>query len=121
MNLPPSAGSVFEKPWFKELKSGIERQLGDATPTKRDVFNMLVFTNHPFHYGSNDGPSPQLEVPLALLAMHPKYPVERAALDILYDAAANFGNIPRGFPIPPNQMNEAAGFGQSSAAPTGLG
>ena len=120
LNLPPSAGSVFEKAWFKDLKSGIERQLGEATPAKPDVFSMLVFTNHPFHYGPDDGPSPQVEAPLALFSMHPKYPIERAALDLLYDAAANFGNIPHGFPIPPNQMNEAAGFGQNSFATTGL-
>jgi hypothetical protein len=102
VNLPPSAGSVFEKAWFKETKTGIERALKEATPVKPDMFNMLVFTNHPFHYGPNDGASPQLEEPFALLSMHPKYPIERALLDMIYEAAANFGNIPRGFPIRPD-------------------
>jgi hypothetical protein len=117
LNLPPSAGSAFEKPWFKDLKSGIDRQLGEATPAKPDVFNMLVFTNHPFHYSPADEPSPQVDVPLALFSMHAKHPIERAALDLVYHAAANFGNIPRGFPILPDH---AADIERNSAAPTGL-
>jgi hypothetical protein len=101
LNLPPSQGSVFEKPWFREVKESVERQFGAVTLAKPDEFSMVVFTNHPLHYGRNDEPSPQLEKPFVLFSMYPKYPLSRGLLDAIHEAAENFGNIPRGFPIHP--------------------
>jgi hypothetical protein len=101
LNLPPLEGSVFEKPWFKEVKESVERQLGEATPSKPDLFNMVVFTNHPLHYGRNDEPSPPLEHPVVLFSMHPKHPIDRVLLDAIHMAAEKFGNIPPGFPVYP--------------------
>ena len=101
LNLPPSQGSVFEKPWFREVKQRVERQLGEATPSKPDAFNMVVFTNHPLHYGGNDEPSPPLEHPVVLFSMHPKHPADRVLLDAIHEAAEKFGNIPPGFPDNP--------------------
>lgn len=101
LNLPQSEGSAFEKPWFKEVKQRVERQLGEATSSKPDLFNMVVFTNHPLHYGSNDEPSPPLEHPVVLFSMHPKHPADRVLLDAIHEAAEKFGNIPPGFPVYP--------------------
>ena len=62
---------------------------------------MVVFTNHPLHYGHNNQPSPSLEHPVILFPNYSKHSVDRALLYAIHDAAEKFGNIPRGFPVYP--------------------
>lgn len=100
LNLPFSPEPAFQKKWFQEIHGSILTQLDDSSLTKRDKFNMIVFTNHPWHYGENNQPSPPLEPGICLVSKYPeKEFTNDTVLNELMKAVQLFGNIPKGFPI----------------------
>lgn len=94
LNLPPSKGDLFEQPWFKELKQTMER-IGEPTHEKPDLFNMIMFINHPEHYLMD---TPYSRHSLGVFSKYPKYLLEPPViLHLIHDAVQKFGNIPQNF------------------------
>ena len=95
LNLPPSPEKVLEKPWLKETLNTVERMNRNK---EHDCFNLIVFTNHPHHYGNDTEPDPDKDT-ISVLSNKPKnvpdYP--QVILDI-NKAALQYGNIPNDFP-----------------------
>jgi len=67
----------------------------------RDPYELIIFTNHPHHYGEEDKASPGRHL-LAVLSKYPAPAVELLSpLSDICRAAALFGNIPTEFPSGP--------------------
>ncbi len=96
LNLPPSEGTDIQKlGWFQELLSEIN------TPRKDEgrpvPYNLLIFTNHPQHYGAEAAPVPGSDR-VSVLPLKPKVQLQHPqALKALHDAALQYGNIPNWF------------------------
>jgi len=102
LNLPYSPEPAFKKKWFQEIHGAILPELGDSSPTERDKFNMVVFTNHPWHYGENNQPSPPLEPGMCLVSKYPEIELTNGVvLNDLMKSVEQFGNIPKAFPLAP--------------------
>jgi hypothetical protein len=97
LNLPPSEGKIFEKPWFIEVRDTISDIAGDVKKSP-DKFNLVVITNHPHHYGEEGEPDPAKDTLCifsprpAIAAQHPN------TILAIYDAAMKYGHIPNFFP-----------------------
>lgn len=97
-NIPPStAERVFKKTTisseFKKIVTNISKTYGN-----RDKFNLLICTNHPFHYGRDDQPA--LKISTQAIVGHnpeisPKYP---QVITSIFDVAAQHGKVPNEFP-----------------------
>jgi len=95
LNLPPTAGLVFEKPWFRKVMDGVER--AGAGEDDGDSFNLLVITNHPDHYVEGDAPAPPHEA-LCVFGRNPvRVCKQPQALMAIWDAADKWGEIPQDF------------------------
>ena len=97
VNLPPVvAKEVFKMPPPNEISKMMERI--KLTRNGKDRFNLLMFTNHPQHYGRVDEPAPGKNV-LTIFSpnpyLMPEHPESLLALD---DATMQHGNIPNKFP-----------------------
>lgn len=66
---------------------------------ERDPYNLIVFTNHPHHYGSDDEIDPRKHL-LSMFSQRPKVPATGNALWEIHYAAQLYGNIPNAFPQP---------------------
>lgn len=97
LNLPPSAGNIFEKPWYEELKETVSK-IGKLPELGLDPFNLIVFTNHPHHYASEDEPDPAKDT-LSVISQHPQTPVKHPqAIFEIHEAALKYGTVPNEFP-----------------------
>ena len=67
-----------------------------------DPYNLLVFSNHPRHYSSDDQAAPPNRL-AGIILQCPRIPVfhQKAVLD-LYNAVNLYGNVPTHFPENPN-------------------
>ncbi len=95
LKIPPSPGTVFEKPWFRKVMDGVER----ANPSEhdRDTFNLIVFTNHPDHYAEGDTPAPPSEA-LCVFGRNPlRECMHPELLTSIWDATNKWGEIPQDF------------------------
>lgn len=100
LNLPPSPGKIFEKPWFDEIRKTVDRA-GRRSKDDLDPFNLLVFTNHPHHYGEEGTPDPAKDT-LSVFSQHPKVSAGHPETILEIDnAARQYGNIPNEFPKDP--------------------
>jgi hypothetical protein len=96
VNVPPSEQSPFEKPWFKDVMKSVQRS-GAQGSAEDDLFNLIVFTNHPFHYVSPGIQAPPPEV-ISTFARNPRVAVkDNSVLEAIHDAAVKFGNVPQNF------------------------
>lgn len=96
VNLPPSIAAQMEK----RPPNLISRSLDQVQKTKegKDKFNLIVFTNHPHHYGRDDEPDPKKHV-VSVFSQIPDRPAQHPeALFTLNQAALQYGNIPNEFP-----------------------
>jgi hypothetical protein len=97
LNLPPSEGKIFEKPWFIEVRGTISNIAGDVEKSP-DKFNLVVITNHPHHYGEEGEPDPAKDTLCVfsprptIVAQHPN------TILAIYDAAMKYGHVPNFFP-----------------------
>jgi len=99
VNVPPTDESPFEKPWFKDVLRSIDHS-GATAETDNDPFNLIVFTNHPFHYVSPGDTAPSPEA-VAVFGRNPRIPVtDLSVLLEIHDAALKFGNVPQHFDEP---------------------
>ncbi len=104
LNLPPDERIFFERPIFKEIGDTISFICGDGE--KGDRFNLLVITNHPHYYGSEDEPDPAGDTLLVLPRKPLIVPDHTEAIIALYKAAQQYSNIPNSFPEQQNGQPE---------------
>jgi hypothetical protein len=63
-----------------------------------DPYNLIVFTNHPHHFGTDDEIDPRKHL-VSLFSEVPRTPTQfPAALWEIHNAASLYGNIPNDFP-----------------------
>ena len=90
------AQRIFKTPlpnYLSEILDKIKK-----TDTGKDIFNLILFTNHPHHYGREDEPDPGKNVFSAFSLkpnITPAYP--QTILDI-NETALQYGTIPNEFP-----------------------
>lgn len=96
VNLPPTVAKQMEiKP-----PSPLSRVLDQIKKNEdgKDKFNLIIFTNHPHHYGHENEPDPKKHV-ISVFSQIPMLPTEHpSALLSLNQAALQYGNIPNEFP-----------------------
>jgi len=102
-NLPPVVAALVFKPestnpptppiLMQKLLDKIRKEHNGT-----DLFNLVVFTNHPHHYGKEDEADPKKHI-TSFLSQIPKKPVSypNAILGI-HIGASKYGNIPNKFP-----------------------
>jgi hypothetical protein len=96
INLPPSPKQIWEAPWFTELAESAAKA-GCLTEADPRPFNQLVFTNHPFHYGKDNEPSPR-PTRFSVIPKNPQIPIAQPkVLETIHEAAKKFGYIPGDF------------------------
>lgn len=96
VNVPPTMESPFEKPWFRQLLETLDRTIGTDT-RKRDPFNLIVFTNHPFHYADDFEVAPKHET-ISVFGNNPVHSVsDQSIITSIHDAAMKYGTIPQFF------------------------
>jgi len=97
-NLPPSLARkvhAIEQP-SDEFKITIDEIKKD--PSGKDLFNLLIFTNHPHAYGADDEDDPSRHT-TCVFSLKPKITPQYAQCIIdLNDAARQHGNVPNEFP-----------------------
>jgi hypothetical protein len=101
-NLPPEKVDPFYKPISLEPMVMSERITRLATLIRGhqqfDPYNLLIFTNHPQHYGKDEQKAPK-DRWAALMSNNPRVKVfHQKALKDLLDALNLYGNIPTDFP-----------------------
>ena len=97
LNMPPYEGKVFDKPWYIEVRDTISNIAGDSTKVP-DKFNLVVVTNHPHHYGSDEEHDPVKDV-LSILSSRPKIKADHPQVIVsINDAAMKYGRVPNFFP-----------------------
>jgi len=97
-NLPPSiAKKVHGKQQpSEEFKVTFDKVKKD--PSGKDLFNLMVFTNHPHAYGSDNEDDPARHT-TSVFALKPKIVPQYAQCIIdLNNAACQHGNVPNEFP-----------------------
>lgn len=95
INMPPSEGGPFQRPWFKEFRETIER--ANAPADEVDEFNAIVLTNIPHHYDDSLNSAPGGDC-VTVLARKPKHSLpDIAVLRRIHEAAAKYGAIPGTF------------------------
>jgi hypothetical protein len=96
INLPSCEKQVFEAPWFKEVVQSATKA-GRTSDTDPSPITQLVVTNHPFHYGKDNEPSPP-QIAFSAIAQNPMIPCAHPhILMAIHEAAEKFGNIPEDF------------------------
>ena len=97
LNLPPLPGKIFEKPWFGKILSSISKDGGPAKENP-DPYNLLVFTNHPDHYGKEGEIYPKKDT-IFVVPKYSRVPVHYPKIiEEIHEAASQYGNIPNEFP-----------------------
>lgn len=96
VNMPPSEGNAFEKKWFKDVMAAIDRS-GTVGEIECAPFNLIVFTNHPFHYVSPGISAPAPEM-VSTIPTKPCIPMkDDSEIRAIHFAAEKFGRIPQRF------------------------
>ena len=95
MNLPPEKVKDFIKSGLKELIGSLEP--APKTENDEDYFNMILYTNFPYHYGNafDSYPEDHLSVAISLTPVHP-VPNDILLKQIQYEVK-NYGKIPNFF------------------------
>jgi len=97
VNLPLIiAKDVFKMPPPNAISRMMEKI--ELKKDGKDKFNLLIFTNHPQHYGREDNPVPGKNV-MTIISQNPCIvPEKPGSLIALHDASMQYGNIPNDFP-----------------------
>ena len=102
MNLP--AAVVEERLSGDDVQDLISTLKQVKEDDGRDLFNMILYTNHPFHYDEGDDPYDPDHLSLAF-TKRPKYELGKPQLlEIIIRATKQFGNIPNEFPEEHNRI-----------------
>ncbi len=97
-NLPPSVAKQVYKGQqpSKEFQKVLDRV--QAHKDNKDLFNLIVFTNHPHHYGHDDEDDPQRHVTSVFSLKPIIIPTHDQCIIDLCNAARQHGNVPNEFP-----------------------
>jgi len=98
-NLPPSfAKRVFDKRYIsEEFKEALDKVQTDSND--KDLFNLVVFSNHPHSYGGVEEDDPSRHT-TCVYSMKPLIVPQNAQCIINIDTAARqHGNVPNEFPV----------------------
>lgn len=96
LNLPPWPLPLTDSPGFREMMDTVVDVASDPA-TGCDRFNLLVFSNFPYHYGNEDQPAPRGDV-ISIPGRNPCIPATHPETLIdLHEAALKFGTIPMTF------------------------
>jgi hypothetical protein len=98
VNLRPTAAKkIFTR---REALDQLRKMLGKVRtdPRGQDLYNLIVFTNHPHHFGQNHEDDPERHT-LGVFSLKPSIVPEhpRCIID-LNTAATLYGNVPNEFP-----------------------
>jgi SEC-C motif len=97
VNLPPSESDLPEEPWFREVVHTVTTEFGYKTH-QPEPFNLMVFTNHPYHYGEPGRPVPARST-LNFWSDYPRRPATHPESILrISEEAAKWGLIPNEFP-----------------------
>ena len=102
-NLPPVVAEQFFRPssmnpyvppiLMQKLIDRIQKEYGGQDP-----YNLVVFTNHPHHYGKEDEVDPRKHI-LSIIPLKPIKPAQHLnAVISIHEGAGKYGNIPNEFP-----------------------
>jgi len=95
LNLPPFDSSLIDTPWFPEIGNAVT-DLGDKVGT-RDPFNLVVLSNQPDHYRTDDAPAVGGQS-VSMFGRNPRLvPSHPGAILAIHEAANKFGTIPNWF------------------------
>lgn len=86
--------------YFSEGNLKIQMLLSriNKSPNEQDLFNLLVFTNHPYQYATEDEPYPERKNRI-IEAQNPLLiPKDGKMVARLTRAVMQYGNIPKDFP-----------------------
>lgn len=97
-NLPPSVakqvyGGQQPSEKFNKVLDNMQK-----SEDGKDLFNLIVFTNHPHHYGQDDEDDPQRHVTSVFSLKPAIIPTYHQCIIDLHDAARQHGNVPNEFP-----------------------
>lgn len=96
-NLSPTMAINYLKGTNPKLQQMIDNRV-NKTPDGRDLFNLIVLTNHPYDYASYQCPEPK-NTYLILEGKAPiNLPNDRKLFDRIKKAVEQYGNIPEFFP-----------------------
>jgi len=97
VNLSPNmALRIMKMPPPNKISETVDRI--KKTSDDKDIFNLLVFTNHPHHYGRDDEPDSKKNV-LSIFSKKPQTIINHPKiLWDLHQATLQYGNIPSKFP-----------------------
>lgn len=68
------------------------------TPERKDIYNLIVFTNHPYQFATIESPKPEPKI-LIVESDNPQNEInDKKVVDKLRKAIQQYGNIPKEFP-----------------------
>lgn len=95
LNLPPFDGHLLDTQWFPEIGDTVA-DLGDEAGDK-DPFNLIVFSNQPDHYRTDDAPATGGQI-LSVVGRNPRVLASHPeAITAIHEAANKFGVLPNTF------------------------
>lgn len=95
LNLPPFDGQLLDTPWFPEIGDAVA-DLGDKAGDQ-DPFNLIVFSNQPDHYRTDDAPAKGGQI-LSIFGRNPRILASHPeAMTAIHEAANKFGRLPNSF------------------------
>lgn len=98
LNLPPDDLDRQPPDWLAEVDQTVKQVVADLAPGTTP-FDVVYFTNTPYHYGLAGEPSPS-RVFANWIPVKPPSQIPAPLQDELVKAVQQFGNIPREYPVP---------------------
>lgn len=97
LNLPPDRVHIEEERFQVQMLSRVTRAARNVL-SEADPYNLVIFTNHPYHFGDPSVPTPD-KVVFGIRAENPRGPTrDPRCIDAILHAAAQCDNIPNAFP-----------------------
>lgn len=95
LNLPPKKMTVFDDPKLRELIKTLNT--APESPEGRDYFNMILYTNFPYHYGDELKAYPEDHLSSAI-SQKPLYPLrDKRFIQEIQIAVKKYRRIPNQF------------------------
>ena len=96
LNLPPLPYNSIPEDLQTELLQTVDR-ISKNYGSPPDPFNLIIFTNHPHHYGDDNLPDPTKHVIISWSENPQHKPLYPESVKGLFKAALQYGNVPLKF------------------------
>ncbi|MEK0336510.1 MAG: hypothetical protein QQN41_03635 [Nitrosopumilus sp.] len=105
VNLPPSyVNQVLDKYFIKKFPKLFKNVI--KSDNGKDLFNLIILSNHPHHYGRDDEPNPE-DIYSLVISQNPNFKLDHPkSLNDLIAGTLQYGNIPNEFPSNDNPLEE---------------